>query len=131
VSVQDAAALALEIDGAALPGLQVRRAAFRASPGEHAPFNSGEGWIERRPDGMRSARLEAEGLLTGADAETALRDSFLGQTSRPWRVRLPGSGRLDGPFLVENIEYSGADPGQARYAFALVSAGALTFTPDP
>jgi len=139
MTVRDATELSLEIGDlsdppvfAPLPGLRLRRVNFRAAQQDGATdFSAGEGWVSRRPDGLRSARLSAEGLLTGAPAETVLRDSFLTQQARPWRFLLPGSGRLTGPFLVETLDYSGAEPGQAGYALALISAGALTFTPDP
>jgi TP901-1 family phage major tail protein len=40
---------------------------------------------------------------------------------------IPDFGVLEGPFLVEALDYSGDHDGEAAFAITLASAGALSF----
>jgi TP901-1 family phage major tail protein len=79
--------------------------------------------------GVKSAEISGAGVFKDAASDAAVRESFFLQSARTWRVIIPDFGVMQGPFLIEKLDYGGVHDGEATFAVTLVSAAALGFTP--
>jgi TP901-1 family phage major tail protein len=78
--------------------------------------------------GVKSASVSGAGVFKDAASDAALQAIFFAQSARNFQLVIPDFGVLQGPFLVEALDYSGDHDGEAAFAITLASAGALTFT---
>ena len=114
---------------ATVAGLRARTFSLAAESVEATHADSPGGWREILAGaGVRQASVAGSGVfLSGAGAE-AVRALFFEGAARRWRLVVPGLGEIEGPFVIANLDYAGASDGEATFAIALDSAGALTFT---
>lgn len=91
-----------------------------ASPGQWRELAAGQG--------VRQMTVSGAGLLRNAAADSLVRDAFLTQAARNWRVVAPGLATFTGPFLVTGLEFTGAPDGEVDWTITLASAGALQIT---
>lgn len=108
-------------------GLRARTLSLNAAPVDVTHAESG-GWRALLEGaGARQASVSGAGVfLTGAAAD-AVRAAFFAGAVRTWRIHIPGFGEISGPFLIANLDYSGASEGEVDFAIALESAGPLAF----
>ena len=78
--------------------------------------------------GVKSASVSGAGVFKDAASDAMLQQVFFAQAARRFQLVSPDFGVLEGPFLVEALDYSGAHDGEAAFAITLASAGALSFT---
>ncbi len=78
--------------------------------------------------GAKSASVSGAGVFKDAASDAMLQQVFFAQAARRFQLVIPGFGVLEGPFLVEALDYSGDHDGEAAFAITLASAGALSFT---
>lgn len=109
-------------------GLRARTLSLNAQTVDVTHAQSG-GWRELLAGaGARQASLSGAGVfLSDATAET-VRALFFSGAVRNWRIVIPGFGEIEGPFMIANLDYSGASEGEVDFSIALESAGPLQFT---
>jgi TP901-1 family phage major tail protein len=78
--------------------------------------------------GVKSASVSGAGVFKDAASDALLQQAFFAQAVRAFQLTIPDSGILEGPFLIEALDYSGDHDGEAAFAITLASAGALSFT---
>ncbi len=113
-------------------GLRAKTLSLNAEAVDITHSESEGGWRELlAAAGIRQASISGAGVfLAGAAAET-VRGVFFAGAIRNWRIVIPGLGEIQGPFLIANLDYSGAHDGELLCAMALESAGALAFAVLP
>jgi TP901-1 family phage major tail protein len=116
---------------AAVAGLRARTLSLNAETVDVTHAESG-GWRALLGGaGVRQAAVSGAGVfLSGAAAET-VRAAFFAGAIRAWRIVIPGLGAIVGPFLIANLDYSGASEGEIDFSIALASAGPLDFEAAP
>lgn len=124
-------------DGAApetfttVAGLRTRTISMNAREVDatHAESN---GWRELLgAAGVRQVSVSGAGVFLNDAAAEAIRAAFFAGAIRNFRLVIPGMGEVAGPFLIANLDYAGEYDGEATFALALASAGAVTFTAAP
>ena len=78
--------------------------------------------------GVKSASVSGAGVFKDAASDAAMQTNFFAQTVRNFQLVIPAFGILQGPFLIEALDYAGDHDGEATFAITLASAGAITFT---
>lgn len=78
--------------------------------------------------GAKSAALSGSGVFKDAASDADIRALFFAQAARDWQIVVPDFGIMQGPFIVESLEYGGDHDGEATFSMSLSSAGALSFT---
>lgn len=78
--------------------------------------------------GVKSASVSGAGVFKDAASDALLQQAFFAQAVRAFQLTIPDFGILEGPFLIEALDYSGDHDGEAAFAITLASAGALSFT---
>ena len=111
-------------------GLRASRIALDQRTVDATTADSASRWRELMAAGPRSCTLSGAGLFRAGEADEAVRAQFFAAEPRPWRAILPGFGTIEGPFVVQALEYAGEHDGAAAYDVTLASSGALTFTPE-
>ncbi|MEQ8177930.1 MAG: phage major tail protein, TP901-1 family [Amphiplicatus sp.] len=116
---------------ASVAGLRTRTFSLNAGSVDITHAQSEGGWRELLAGaGLKQASVSGAGVfLSGAGAE-AIRAAFFAGEVRNWRLVMPGLGEIEGPFQIANLDYAGAHDGEATFALALDSAGALAFAPE-
>lgn len=110
-------------------GLRATRITFNATSVDVTSLESTGGWRELLAGaGVRSASLAGSGVFKDDAADATIRAAFFAGEIKNWRVVIPHFGQIDGAFHVAELDYAGDHDGEATYALALASAGALTFT---
>lgn len=112
-------------------GLRARTLSLNAAAIDVTHAESG-GWRELLDGaGVRQASVSGAGVFLSGAAAEAVRAVFFAGALRNWRIVIPGFGEIEGPFLVANLDYSGASESEVDFAIALESAGALSFSGAP
>jgi TP901-1 family phage major tail protein len=118
-------------DGAfeVLGGLRARTVSLSSGTIDVTNADSG-GWRELLScGGTRRADVSGSGVfVSDAAAERARALFFAGELS-DWQLVLPGTGTLEGPFQVANLDYAGDFRGEATFSLSLASAGEVSFVP--
>ncbi|MFQ5563875.1 MAG: phage major tail protein, TP901-1 family [Parvularculaceae bacterium] len=110
-------------------GLRTRTLSLNAQAVDVTHSESVGGWRELLAGaGVRQASVSGAGVFIDDAAAEAVRAAFFAGDIRTWRIVIPDFGEVEGPFLVNNLDYSGDHDGEAAVSLALDSAGALTFT---
>lgn len=78
--------------------------------------------------GVKSASVSGAGVFKDAASDALIQQSFFEQAVRTFQLVIPDFGVLQGPFLIEALDYSGDHDGEAAFSITLASAGALSFT---
>lgn len=114
---------------ATIGGMRTRTLSLNAEAVDVTHAESAGGWRELLAGaGVRQASASGAGVFLSDAAAEDVRATFFAGTIRNWRIFIPGFGTIEGPFLIANLDYSGAHDGEAQMALALESAGALSFT---
>lgn len=117
---------------AAVGGMRTRTLSLNAETVDVTHADSAGGWRELLDGaGVRQASVSGAGVFLGDSEAETVRNVFFAGAVRNWRIVIPGFGDIEGPFLVANLDYSGAHDGEAQMSIALASAGALNFTAAP
>jgi TP901-1 family phage major tail protein len=116
---------------ATVAGLRTKTFSLNARSVDATHALSPGGWRELIAGaGLRQAQIAGSGVFLSDAGGAAIRALFFAGAVRNWRIHVPGLGRIEGAFLIANLDYSGAHDGEAGFALALDSAGALEFTEE-
>ncbi len=111
-----------------LAGLRASRITFNAETIEVTSLDSG-GWRELLAGaGMRSAAIAGSGVFKDEATDERARAIFFAADTPQFQVIIPAFGTVQGAFQITSLEYAGNYDGEATYALAFASAGALSFT---
>lgn len=77
--------------------------------------------------GVKSASVSGAGVFKDTSSDAAMQAAFFAQAVRNFQLVIPDFGVIEGPFLIESLDYSGDHDGEAAFAVTLASAGALSF----
>lgn len=77
--------------------------------------------------GVKSASVSGAGVFKDAASDALIQQAFFAQSVGNFQLVVPDFGVLEGPFLIEALDYSGDHDGEAAFAVTLASAGALSF----
>jgi len=112
-------------------GLRTRTFSLNAESVDVTHAQSQGGWRELLAGaGVRQASVAGAGVFLSDAGAAAMRAAFFAGEIRTWRLVVPGLGEIEGPFQIANLDYAGAHDGEATFALALDSAGALAFAPE-
>lgn len=114
---------------ATVAGIRAKTISLNARTVDGTSGESPEAWRELIAGaGVKSASVSGAGVFKDAASDGAIREAFFTQAARSFQLVIPDFGALQGPFLVEALDYSGDHDGEAAFAITLASAGSLTFT---
>jgi TP901-1 family phage major tail protein len=109
-------------------GLRAKTISLNARAVDATSADSPDGWRELLGGaGVKSASVSGAGVFKDAASDALLRAAFFAQVVTQFQLIVPDFGRLEGPFLVEALDYSGDHDGEAAFAMTLSSAGAIGF----
>ncbi|HRO04743.1 MAG TPA: phage major tail protein, TP901-1 family [Terricaulis sp.] len=112
-----------------LAGIRAKTISLNARSVDGTSGESPEAWRELIAGaGVKSASVSGAGVFKDAASDVALQTAFFAQAVRNYQLVIPGFGVIEGPFLIESLDYSGDHDGEAAFAVTLASAGALSFT---
>lgn len=116
---------------ATVAGIRAKTISLNAKAVDGTSGESPSAWRELIAGaGVKSASVSGAGVFKDTASDAAMQQSFFAQSVRNFQLVIPGFGVLQGPFLVEALDYSGDHDGEAAFAITLASAGALSFTAD-
>lgn len=111
-----------------IAGIRAKTISLNARIVDGTSGESAEAWRELIAGaGVKSATVSGAGVFKDAASDATLQQAFFTQAARSFQLVIPGFGVLEGPFLVEALDYSGDHDGEAAFATTLASAGALSF----
>lgn len=111
-----------------IAGIRAKTLSLNARTVDGTSGESPEAWRELIAGaGVKSASVSGAGVFKDAASDAALRQAFFVQTAKSFQLVIPDFGVLQGPFLVESLDYSGDHDGEAAFAVTLASAGEITF----
>lgn len=109
-------------------GIRAKTISLNARMVDGTSGESPEAWRELIAGaGVKSARISGAGVFKDAVSDARIQQAFFAQQSIRCQLIVPDFGVLEGPFLVEALDYSGDHDGEAAFAVELASAGQLTF----
>lgn len=112
-----------------LAGLRSKAIKLNAKMVDITHSESLEGWRELLPGaGVKSIQLTGSGIFRNSASDALARSSFFAQSVLDYQIIIPGFGTLQGPFLINALNYAGSYDGEASYDLTLSSAGAPDFT---
>lgn len=116
---------------ASVAGLRTRTFSLNAREVDATHSESG-GWRELLAGaGVKQASVAGAGVFLSDAAALTLRAAFFAGAVRTFKLIVPGLGTMTGPFMIANLDYAGDHDGEATFAIALASAGALAFEAQP
>ncbi len=111
-----------------IAGVRAKTISLNARSVDGTSGESTEAWRELIAGaGVKSATVSGAGVFKDAASDAVLQQCFFSQAARAFQLVIPDFGVLEGPFLVESLDYSGDHDGEAAFAITLASAGALSF----
>jgi TP901-1 family phage major tail protein len=114
---------------ATVAGIRAKTISLNARTVDGTSGESPEAWRELIAGaGVKSASVSGAGVFKDTTSDAAIREAFFAQAARGFQLIIPDFGALQGPFLVEALDYSGDHDGEAAFAITLASAGSLAFT---
>jgi TP901-1 family phage major tail protein len=114
---------------ATVAGIRAKTISLNARSVDGTSGESPEAWRELIAGaGVKSASVSGAGVFKDAVSDALIQQSFFAQSARSFQLTIPDFGVLQGPFLVEALDYSGDHDGEAAFAITLASAGAISFT---
>jgi TP901-1 family phage major tail protein len=112
-----------------IAGVRAKTISLNARTVDGTSGESPEAWRELIAGaGVKSASVSGAGVYKDAASDAALQGAFFSQSVRAYQLVIPDFGVIEGPFLIESLDYSGDHDGEAAFALTLASAGALSFT---
>ena len=112
-----------------LAGVRAKTISLNARSVDGTSGESPEAWRELIAGaGVKSASVSGAGVFKDAASDVMIQQVFFTQAARRFQLVIPDFGVLEGPFLVEALDYSGDHDGEAAFAITLASAGELNFT---
>lgn len=109
-------------------GIRAKTISLNARSVDGTSGESADAWRELIAGaGVKTAAVSGAGVFKDAASDAMIREAFFAQQARTWRLILPDFGTIEGPFLVESLDYAGDHDGEAAFALTLASAGALSF----
>ncbi|GIK50816.1 MAG: phage major tail protein, TP901-1 family [Alphaproteobacteria bacterium] len=112
----------------AVAGVRAKTISLNARTVDGTSGESAGAWRELIAGaGVKSASVSGAGVFKDAASDALIQQAFFAQAARSFRLVIPDFGVLEGPFLVEALDYSGDHDGEAAFAITLASAGALAF----
>ncbi len=112
-----------------LAGIRAKTIALNARAVDGTSGESPSAWRELIAGaGVKTASVSGAGVFKDGAYDATLQALFFSQAARNFQLVIPGFGILQGPFLIEALDYSGDHDGEAAFAITLASAGAITFT---
>lgn len=113
-------------------GIRAKTISLNATSVDATNADSPDAWRELLAGaGVKSAKVTGAGVFKDAASDALVRSAFFAQSAKPWRLVIPDFGTIEGPFLVQQLDYSGEHDGEATFAITLASAGLLSFTASP
>lgn len=114
---------------ATIAGVRAKTISLNARTVDGTSGESADAWRELIAGaGVKSASVSGAGVFKDAASDAALQAAFFTQSVKTFQLVIPSFGAIQGPFLVEALDYSGDHDGEAAFAVTLASSGALTFT---
>ncbi len=113
---------------ATVAGIRAKTISLNARTVDGTSGESPEAWRELIAGaGVKSASVTGAGVFKDAASDVLIQQAFFAQAVTNFQLVIPDFGVLEGPFLLEALDYSGDHDGEAAFAITLASAGALTF----
>lgn len=110
-------------------GVRAKTISLNARSVDGTSGESPEAWRELIAGaGVKSASVSGAGVFKDAASDATIQQVFFAQAARRFQLVIPDFGVLEGPFLIEALDYSGDHDEEAAFAVTLASAGALSFT---
>jgi TP901-1 family phage major tail protein len=110
-------------------GLRSKRIAFNAEIVDITHAESADRWRELLAGaGVRRAAISGRGLFKDSASDALVRQAFFDGAVIACQLIVPDFGRIEGPFQIASLEFSGEYNGEVSFDLALESAGALMFT---
>jgi TP901-1 family phage major tail protein len=114
---------------ATVAGIRAKTISLNARSVDGTSGESTDAWRELIAGaGVKSASVSGSGVFKDAASDAAIQQAFFAQASNTFQLVIPDFGVLQGPFLVEALDYSGDHDGEAAFAITLASAGVVSFT---
>lgn len=111
-----------------IAGIRAKTISLNARTVDGTSGESPDAWRELIAGaGVKSASVSGAGVFKDAGSDVLIQQTFFSQAARVFQLVIPDFGVLEGPFLIEALDYSGDHDGEAAFAITLASAGALTF----
>lgn len=111
-----------------IAGIRAKTISLNARTIDGTSGESPDAWRELIAGaGVKSASVSGAGVFKDAESDVLIQQTFFSQAARVFQLLIPDFGVLEGPFLIEALDYSGDHDGEAAFAITLASAGALTF----
>jgi len=109
-------------------GMRSKRIAFNAETVDITDADSAGRWRELLAgSGVQRAAISGAGIFKDAASDASVRQKFFDGAIVDWQLTVPDFGRVEGPFQITSLEYSGSHDGEVTFEMALESAGALSF----
>lgn len=109
-------------------GIRAKTIALNARTVDGTSGESTEAWRELIAGaGVKFASVSGAGVFKDAASDALIQQAFFTQAAVNCQLIIPDFGVLEGPFLVESLDYSGDHDGEAAFSVALASAGAIAF----
>ncbi|HWA00160.1 MAG TPA: phage major tail protein, TP901-1 family [Caulobacterales bacterium] len=113
---------------ATVAGVRAKTISLNAKTVDGTSGESVEAWRELIAGaGVKSATVSGAGVFKDAASDALIQQAFFAQAVCNFQLAIPSFGVLEGPFLVEALDYSGDHDGEAAFAITLASAGAISF----
>ena len=114
---------------ATVAGIRAKTISLNAKSVDGTSGESTDAWRELIAGaGVKSASVSGSGVFKDAASDAAIQQAFFAQASKTFQLVIPDFGVLQGPFLIEALDYSGDHDGEAAFAITLASAGVVSFT---
>ncbi len=112
-----------------IAGIRAKTIALNARMVDGTNADSPDAWRELIAGaGVKSCAVTGAGVFKDAASDAQMRAAFFNQIARNWNLVIPDFGTIQGPFLIEGLDYSGNHDAEAAFSVSLASAGALSFT---
>jgi TP901-1 family phage major tail protein len=112
-----------------LAGIRAKTISLNARSVDGTSGESVDAWRELIAGaGVKSASVSGSGVFKDAASDAAIQQAFFAQASPSFQLVIPDFGVLQGPFLIEALDYSGDHDGEAAFSITLASAGVISFT---
>lgn len=111
-----------------IAGIRAKTISLNARTIDGTSGESPDAWRELIAGaGVKSASVSGAGVFKDAESDVLIQQTFFSQAARVFQLLIPDFGVLEGPFLIEALDYSGDHDGEAAFAITLASAGAIAF----
>jgi TP901-1 family phage major tail protein len=105
-------------------GLRANEIMFNARPVDVTHAQSVGRWRELLDQsGVRSVRISGNGLLQTQTADILLREIFFSGSECEWQIFIPNFARLEGTFILTQLNYAGTYDGEVNWEMEVQSAG--------